>query len=436
MVVAMVFIAVTLISRSTVTPETSDAATLKKRKVSLSSVSTSSKSATMRKYSYLPMEFGGYVNTYPGGINKNGYIVGVAVSPNRIPFTVIWNPKGSPIDLPGLTWGVYQYSGINDSNTVIAADINNYLNTVTAIKYSISGGMVKLKSLSGNKTPKPIMKPKINIFQNNMFSESPNVYSEDTRPRYINNDGDVVGISNNKAVLWINEKAEPIDLSLNMRIKETNALTSANYISDRKDGIVKILAYSYLDSVSYMSTSAKMFYIEYSIKDQKIISSVMQERINGNRFLWLEPNRILTDGSVAANYIPVNEKGEFSWDGYIFSSAKFSENIRLKDIVSKAGISSSTYWIVDINDTTIIGYYGLDDNWGNIKYFIVNYKTNTVDFFDDLVASGSIVGFDPGEFKSMQPLFINSNGDIVVEIDDYSTSPEIRYPAKLSPLNQ
>ena len=33
MVVAMVFIAVTLISRSTVTPETSDAATLKKRKV-------------------------------------------------------------------------------------------------------------------------------------------------------------------------------------------------------------------------------------------------------------------------------------------------------------------------------------------------------------------------------------------------------------------
>lgn len=428
----MVFITVTLVSRANVTPEESDAATLnKKKEVSISSLSSSSKPTSTRRYSYMPMEVGGYVNTYPGGINKNGYIVGVAVSPNRIPFTVIWNPKGSPIDLPGLTWGVYQYSGINDSNTVIAADINNYLNTVTAMKYSVSGGMVKLKSLSGNKTPKPIMKPKINIFQNNMFSESPNVYSEDTRPRYINNDGDVVGISNNKAVLWINEKAEPIDLSLNMRIKETNALTSANYISDRKDGVVKILAYSYLDSVSFMSTSAKMFYIDYSIKDQKVISSVMQERINGNRFLWLEPKKMLTDGSIAANYIPVNEKGGFSWDGYIFSNAKFSENIRLKDIVSKAGINSSTYWIVDINDTTIIGYYGLDDTWGNIKYFIVNFKTNTVDFIGDLASSGSIVGFDPSENKTMQPLFINSNGDIVVEIDDYSTSPTVRFPAKL-----
>lgn len=157
----------------------------------------------------------------------------------------------------------------------------------------------------------------------------------------------------------------------------------------------------------------------------------MQERINGNRFLWLEPKKMLTDGSIAANYIPVNEKGGFSWDGYIFSNAKFSENIRLKDIVSKAGINSSTYWIVDINDTTIIGYYGLDDTWGNIKYFIVNFKTNTVDFIGDLASSGSIVGFDPSENKTMQPLFINSNGDIVVEIDDYSTSPTVRFPAKL-----
>ena len=432
MVVAMVFITVTLISRSTVTPEESDAASIKKgRKLTVSSLSTSSKSSSTRRYTYLPMEVKGNLNSYPGGVNSNGYVAGSVVTPYVFSATVIWSPKGEYTDLPGLPRGSYNVSGINNSNTIIATDNRSYINKISAIKYSVSGGMVDLKALPGSKVPKPIMKPRINTFQNSMFSESPNAYSEISRPLYVNNDGDVVGISNNKAVLWINEKKDPVDLSSNIRIKEPNVVSTASYISDRKDGRVTILVDSYVDTGILMETAAKMYYIDYSIKDQKIISTTVQDKVDVNKLLWVEPKRILTNGSIAANYVPVNEKGAFRWDGYIFSSAKFEENIRLKDIVSKAGISSSTYWIVDINDTTIIGYYGLDDNWGNIKYFIVNYKTNTVDFIGDLASSGSIVGFDPNENKTIQPLFINSNGDIVVEIDDYSTSPTVRFPAKL-----
>jgi len=436
MVVAMVFIAVTFVLRASVTPEESAAATLKKKAVSISSLSSSSKSTSTRRYSYMPMEVGSYLNSYPEAVNSNGYVAGTIVISNNLAAPVIWNPKGQYTDLPGLLTGSYSVYGINNSNTLIASDNRYYLNKVSAIKYSVSGGMVELKALSGNKSPKPIMKPVVSTFPNKIFSNLPSVYSENSSPRHINNDGDVVGISNNKAVLWINEKAEPIDLSRNIRIKESNVVTTANYISDRKDGVVSILVNSFLDAVSLTSTSAKLFYIEYSIKDQKIISSVMQDKINGDRFLWLEPKRILTNGSIAADYIPVNEKGGFRWDGYIFSSAKFSENIRLKDIVSKTGIISSTYWIVDINDTTILGYYSLDDYEGSIKYFIVNFNTNSVDFFDDLVTSGAFVGYEPKDYKTIQPLFINSNGDIIIEVDEHLPSGLLRYPAKLSLISQ
>ena len=90
-----------------------------------------------------------------------------------------------------------------------------------------------------------------------MFSESPNAYSEISRPLYVNNDGDVVGISNNKAVLWINEKKDPVDLSSNIRIKEPNVVSTASYISDRKDGRVTILVDSYVDTGILMETAAK-----------------------------------------------------------------------------------------------------------------------------------------------------------------------------------
>ena len=436
MILAMVFIAVTLVSRASVTPEESDAATLKKKAMSISSLSLSSKSTSTRRYSYMPMEVRSYLNSYPEAVNSNGYVAGTIVVSNNLAAPVIWNPKGQYTDLPGLLTGSYSVYGINNSNTLIAADNRYYLNKVSAIKYSVSGGMVELKALSGNKSPRPIMKPITNTFQKKMFSNSPSTYSEDSRPKYINNDGDVVGISNNKAVLWINEKKEPIDLSTNIRIKELNLITTASYISDRKDGVVTILVDSYVDSGILMDTAAKMYYIDYSIKDQKIISTTRQDSINGDKLLWVEPKRILTNGSIAADYIPVNEKGGFRWDGYIFSSAKFSENIRLKDIVSKTGIISSTYWIVDINDTTILGYYGLDDYEGSIKYFIVNFKTNSVDFFDDLVTSGAFVGYEPKDYKTIQPLFINSNGDIIIEVDEHLPSGLLRYPAKLSLISQ
>lgn len=435
MVVAMVFIAVTLVSRANVTPETSDAATLKKKDVSISSLSSSSKPTSTRRYSYMPMEVGNYLNTYPEGVNTNGYVVGNTVSPNRVPFTVIWNPKGKPIDLPGLNWSFFEHTGINDSNTIIAVDTNRYLNKVTAIKYSVSGGQVELKQLLGNKDPKPIMKPIMKTSQNRFFTEEPQVYSQDSRPRYINNDGDVVGISNNKAVLWINNVSEPVDLSTTLRIKEQSLITEANYISDRKDGVVKILGTTFEDNNSFWA-KYKMFVMEYSIKEKKIISNKVQDNINGEKFLLVEPKRILSDGSIVANYVPVSEKGGFRWDGYIFSNTNFTENIKLRDILSKYGISSSTYWIVDINDTTILGYYGLDDYWGNIKYFLVNYRTNTVEYFDDLVASGAFVGYELKDYKSIQPLFINSNGDIVIEVDEHLPSGLLRYPARLSLISE
>lgn len=432
----MVFIAVTLVSRASVTPETSDAASLnKKKEVSVSSLSSSSKSTTSKKYSYMPMWVGNYLNTFPEGVNSNGFIVGTTVSHENHPFTVIWDPKGKPLDLPGLPWSIYNYYGINNSNTVIASDTRRYLNKVSAIKYSVSAGLVELKALSGNKEPKPILKPFTKSFQNNLFSETSTTLYEDSRPAFINNNGDVVGISNNKAVLWINNVSEPVDLSTTLRIKEPNLITEAIVISDRKDEVVRILGTSLEDNDAFWP-KYKMFIMDYSIKDQKIISTTIQDNINTDKLIGVKPMRILSDGSIAANYVPINEKGGFRWDGYIFSNTKFTENIKLRDILSKYGILSTTFWIVDVNDTTILGYYGLDDYLGNIKYFIVNLKTNTVDFLDDLISSGAFVGYEPKDGKSIQPFFINSNGDIIIEVDEYSSTGLLRYPAKLSLISE
>jgi len=434
MVVAMVFITVTLVTRANVSPEPSDAASLNKKKaVSISSVSSSSKTSVKGMYTFLPYQLSNNVfNNFARGLNNNGYSVGSMVSQNSYPTPAIWDPKGNQVYLPNIGAGVYRFSGINDSNVIIAKSEDYYAGKVTAVKYSTSTGMINLKGLNNTILPKPIMRP-INNF--NKTNEPNFILSEDTQPTYINKDGDIVGFSNKKAVLWLNEKTDPINISTYLRMKEPNIYSEANYISDRKDGVVTIVG-RIIDSTVQFLPQYKMYLLQYSVTTQKIISYTLQEDINKEKLQLIEPKKILSDGSIATNYVTQSEKGTYRWDAYIFKNAKFTEYIMLKDILGKVGITSSTFWMVDINDSTILGYYGLDDDLGNIRYFIANFKTNKVDFVDDLITSGQIIGYENTSLKWFHPDFINSSGEIIVTVEDYTNPQPLRYPAKLSPINQ
>jgi hypothetical protein len=78
MVVVMVFITVTVVSRASVTPTTSDAATVKKKDNSVGTVATKTTNSLPTKYTYQKLDFGNSEENliFSTDMNDSGYIIG------------------------------------------------------------------------------------------------------------------------------------------------------------------------------------------------------------------------------------------------------------------------------------------------------------------------------------------------------------------------
>jgi hypothetical protein len=450
MVVAMVFIAVTLISRASVAPTTSDAATPKRKDIlPLTSSSTSSKSSVNK---YVLKKYDSDFNKVSIGlfINEAGYILG-----NEFPLTndvisthnlTIWNPDGKYSQLTDKNFKEAWAMGLNDSNVIVGGNIDIKAMTAEAFTYSESGGYKKLEGLPITTKAKPNTKlnikkvlttkySKFNLGQLKEFGKyNIDDYSDTSSFAYdLNNQNDIVGQSNNIAVLWVEGKSKPIDLSLNFKKNDGSIInSSAVSVSNRINDVIKVLVVSYEDSGYFGKESLHI--IDYDSAKQKVIAYKKIESVLDGNFISTIPMTVLSDETVISNHILQSEKGYWFEDGYVYSpKGDYSVYTSLKSILLPKGINSDYEGIFDVNDNKIgTGWYGFIDSTPYPKNFIIDLSSNNVTTIEDMIRNGKIIGYEPGMLIYLNE--INSKGEIQVTIQS-QTSPFTSSVGKLVPAN-
>jgi uncharacterized membrane protein len=278
MVVAMVFIAVTLISRSSVTPESSDAATLKKK----DTVSTKSLTGDV-KYSYLQFEHNPGTSSYVSGINEDGIVVGTEVSDREGYVGVAWDNDGKYIT--DLDSRIYKSSPIGINKNLIIGNKWDLEGRQYAYVYDLKTKQYKeLKDLEGNDNPSQILLEQIKSqystrkLKNNgnkvilkskdkeMIIGNKGTSSSYSIPLQINAQGDIIGLSNGKAALWLKndwEKGAVVDIDKIVMA----SLTDKDFhswgvsITNEINGVVRIAG----DIDYFNKVGVDNFVIQYSV---------------------------------------------------------------------------------------------------------------------------------------------------------------------------
>lgn len=454
MVVAMVFIAVTLVSRANVTPESSDAATLKKKDLTSSSLSSKSTTNLPLKYTFQKLEMGGSDEniTYSKDMNDLGYVVGTKyIWQGGYAYQVyptMWDPKGNLITIsdPHFKPNETNVSAINNSNVIIG-DTEDHLNwKTTAYKYSISNGYQELpgypqeKKLKNTKLFLPFSVNRLKSFRSlvsqdgnkTIYDPNEDVIGDFTSTFDINNDGDVVGESNLRGLLWVNEKTGYVDLSTIISQHYQNPYRVVPMvITDRVNNDVKISGFIY--TIEDNNVKSVVFIMDYSVANSKEVSFKLIEDIgNAGGYPWTLPQQILSDESLLASYYFNDEYGNEKSDSFLVSpKGNYESSVRLSEYLRKAGLDIYNSDVYKMNDSKIgLGTYNTPSDLKNYHDFIYDFNTNQVQEIDKLVQEGAIVGYIPN--TKFYPHHINKSGEILVSTNNLLKNK--KFVGKLIPV--
>ncbi len=454
MVVVMVFITVTVVSRASVTPTTSDAATVKKKDNSVGTVATKTTNSLPTKYTYQKLDFGNSEENliFSTDMNDSGYIIGEKNiwlgGYSYEPQPTLWDPKGNGRQLIDSHFTIRTYlNKINNSNVIIGDAVNFLTYEDKGFKFTVEKGYQELPGIPqekkfklGNIISLPL-KGKFNITDywkktNTKYSNLSNdrrndFYIDSTIPLAINNDSDVVGESNRRGLLWINEKKGFIDLS---------TLIAAHYpnpervvplvISNRVNGDVKISGV--IQTYNGNDVKSVLFIMDYSIANSKEISFKLIENIGGGRLPETWPSDILLDETIAAYYYYYDQYGFFKSDSYLISAKGDYENSeKISEKLTKAGINFYNSEVRSVNNNKIgVGAYSTSDDIWNYHCFVIDMNTGQVQVIDDMIKEGAIQGYIPN--TTLYPYKINSAGEMVVST--YNNVYGKTFTGKLIPI--
>lgn len=392
-------------------------------------------------------------------MNDNGNSVGykyVKDGDTTKRYLMIWdkNGKGSIVTDPHLIGNNFTVDYINNQNTIVGTMIyedipiakpftfteNKVYSEYTGFPYDKSN---MYDSHNYSKVNNSLGENYKKIFNSNGKSRN-SVFTwffmDASIVNSINNDGDMVGFSNYKPVIWLKEKPQAIDLSplLSTKVKEGGLIAAEIMnISDRQNGIVKLAVTTY-DSV-YSTYFQKLYVIDYSVTEKKILSKTLIDLVDGVKLFGGLPSKLLNDGTLISSFGFLNEKpSEYGLrvDGYITSPKNnYGIHQNISPIFKKYGYNSPLIYFDAMNSKFVgIGTYVMIDQGFNQKYFLIDYTNNSLTMFNDMLTNGDIVGFTVDN-NYLYPNTINENGEILVNAT-YSTGEAVNneYAGKLIPV--
>ena len=405
MVVAMVFIAVTLISRASVTPETSDAATPKKKVT----VSVSSKGSTQIKYNLQLFEHTAGNESFVNGMNDNGVTTGIEYVNHEAFPGVIWDEQGKyiktlysqmlrsvPVNVNnngqviGMKWKPIggesrQYAYIYDLNTKEYSE----LETIPFVGYNLEKSMLsRLRPVSSSLQQKKSLFPKMLLNRNTSeILASENSTFDWTFASKNNNQNDIVGVSNFKAVLWLKAGKKThtlvnLDNILKNYVDHDMYMSKAFYLTDEKNGIIKILG-----DISYVNDpNDDVFLMDYSAAENKVVKvKILQASVIG------EYNRLVSRGITDDGSILVGAPENIY---YLSPKDDYTSKIKLTDIFLQNGYRIDPDFDSQINGKGIIAgtVYWYERPWPYGDLFIANVNTGKLEIVRHLVEKGEISG--------------------------------------------
>ena len=450
MVVAMVFIAVTVVSRSSVTPEASDAATVKK--------SPSVPLPENVSYQIRNLEFDKSTSLYPGvwGINDKGYTIGSAfgfVNDLQVNKSYVWDKNGKSLSLtPEVSDDTYLVD-INNDNVVLMQnypssavnrgyvyDVNTkkltelvykpaVVSKSTTTKNVASLNTLKRKSLT---TPNSLKLPGL---------KAPYALPQDicdidcyefSYPSDINDNNDVVGETEKGLVLWTNtgkpnQKYYYLNDLLNSTFKITGYRVVGPRLTNRTANSITIV--NELHSI----TTDEAEYILYDFDVAKgTLSNLV--RVTSTTPIWYGTISRITDSKQFAFYCgrilpnvskPLDQQQTLDTcylsknDNYktVYSLTSELEKISLRGITFLQGSMSK--------DGTFMGRITSEKSTSlyNEDYFVYNPTKKEYLIMDNLVKQGKILNMPTTGF--LFPTGVNVAGDVSINymknIDDSTT---------------
>jgi len=442
MVIAMVFIAVTLVSRASVTPETSDAATLKKK-----DVVSATRLAGDVKYSYLQFEHHGGSSSYVSGINDDGVVVGIEVSDRDGYIGVAWDNEGKYIT--DLDSRVYKSSPLGINKNLIIGNRWDIGVRQYGYVYDLKSKQYKeLKDLVGNDLPSKMLveeikdqvfskessvksgKISVNSRDRSMIMGSKGTSFSYSVPIQINAQGDIIGISNGKAALWSKidwERGAVVDIDKIVMAKLTDKdfHTWGTTISNEINGVVKIAG----DIDYFNKDQIDNYVIEYSVTNNKV-----------EKVTIIDNSRMVNEGK-SGRVRSITDDGTLTiqqyTDVYVLTSKDtYSTRYGIKEILSKNGIIMNPDGYGEFE-----GYMNnRKDMWGVFYWdkrpypygdiYITNLNTNEAFVARLLAENNQIKGF-PDKWQIYGFTIPNEKG--VQAVNLYTDSGDY-FTGKLTPI--
>lgn len=451
MVVAMVFIAVTVVSRSSVTPETSDAATIKK--------DTSLPLPENVSYQIRNLEFDKSSLLYASvwGINDNGYVIGDAygfVNDSQVNKSYIWDNKGKTLTLPTAVRDDSYFVDFNNENVVL---MQNYPSSLSIKGYVYDVNTSKLTELAYkpavvSKSTTPKSKISISDLQRKSIIKQNSLRYPGIKPLYnfpqdtcgidcyeyiypndINDSSDVVAETEKGLVLWTNagkanQKYYYLNDLLNSSFKITGYRVASPRITNRITNSITIV--SELHSITTDES-------EYILYDFDVVKGTLSNlvRVTSTTPLWYGSTGRITDSKQFAfmcsrNLSSANKPLDVNTTldtCYLSKNDNYKTVYSLTSELDKISPRGITYLQGSMSkDGNFMGRIASEKSTSpyNEDYFVYNPKKNEYLIMDNLVKQKKILNMPTTGF--IFPSGVNVAGDVAINymnnIDDPNTS--------------